>query len=64
MDCRHVPVCVDNVEAVEFWVFVFDAVFLEGFLHVEGTTQALPDVAGPVFVELEIPVEYLPNGLF
>ena len=52
MNCRHVPVGVDYVQAVEFGVFVLDAVFLEVFLHVEWTAQTLPDVTGPMFVEL------------
>ena len=33
-------------------------------MHVERTAETLPDVAGAMFIEFEISVEYLSNGLF
>jgi len=49
-----VPIGVYDVQPVEFGVFIFNSILLEGFFHIEWAAETFPDVAGTMFVELQV----------
>ncbi len=63
MNGGNVPIGVDDIQTIEFWVFVLNAILLESFLHVEGSAKSLPDIASPVFIILQVPVQNLSDCL-